>query len=421
MKITRKDIELMAPVGSFESLAAAIQGGADSIYFGIEQLNMRANSSNNFTTEDLKTIIETANKNNIRTYLTVNTVLYDHDIILMKQIVDIAKESGVTAIIISDQAAITYVASKNIEIHISTQVNISNVETVKFYAHFANVMVLARELSIKQVAAITKAIKDENITGPSGELIKIEIFAHGALCMAISGKCHLSLHEQNSSANRGACLQTCRKPYIVTEKESGFELEIDNEYIMSAKDLCTVSFIDKILDAGVSVLKIEGRGRPPEYVKTVCTAYNKAIDMYLNGSFKTEKAKELEKDLATVFNRGFWDGYYMGRNIGEWSEVYGSKATLVKTYIAKGTNYFSKLKVAEFLAESNGLKLGDNIIITGPTTGVIESTVEEIRVDNKPVDEVKRGESFSIKIPEIVRRSDKLYKVEKTEFAEDYK
>ena len=421
MKITRKDIELMAPVGSFESLAAAIQGGADSIYFGIEQLNMRANSSNNFTTEDLKTIIETANKNNIRTYLTVNTVLYDHDIILMKQIVDIAKESGVTAIIISDQAAITYVASKNIEIHISTQVNISNVETVKFYAHFADVMVLARELSIKQVAAITKAIKDENITGPSGELIKIEIFAHGALCMAISGKCHLSLHEQNSSANRGACLQTCRKPYIVTEKESGFELEIDNEYIMSAKDLCTVSFIDKILDAGVSVLKIEGRGRPPEYVKTVCTAYNKAIDMYLNGSFKTEKAKELEKDLATVFNRGFWDGYYMGRNIGEWSEVYGSKATLVKTYIAKGTNYFSKLKVAEFLAESNGLKLGDNIIITGPTTGVIESTVEEIRVDNKPVDEVKRGESFSIKIPEIVRRSDKLYKVEKTEFAEENK
>ncbi len=419
MKITRKDIELMAPVGSFESLAAAIQGGADSIYFGIEQLNMRANSSNNFTTEDLKTIIETANKNNIRTYLTVNTVLYDHDIILMKQIVDIAKESGVTAIIISDQAAITYVASKNIEIHISTQVNISNVETVKFYAHFADVMVLARELSIKQVAAITKAIKEENITGPSGELIKIEIFAHGALCMAISGKCHLSLHEQNSSANRGACLQTCRKPYIVTEKESGFELEIDNEYIMSAKDLCTVSFIDKILDAGVSVLKIEGRGRPPEYVKTVCAAYNKAIDMYLDGSFKTEKAKELEKDLATVFNRGFWDGYYMGRNIGEWSEVYGSKATLVKSYIAKGTNYFSKLKVAEFLAESSGLKLGDNIIITGPTTGVIESTVEEIRVDNKPVDEVKRGESFSIKIPETVRRSDKLYKVEKTEFAED--
>lgn len=417
MSILRKDIELMAPVGSFESLIAAINAGADSVYFGIEQLNMRAKSSNNFTTEDLKEIIKIANENNVKTYLTVNTILYDHDILLMKKIIDIAKESGVSAVIISDQAAINYASTKQVEIHISTQVNVSNIETLKFYSHFADVIVLARELSLKQVKHITKTIKKENIKGPSGNLVKIEIFAHGALCMAVSGKCYLSLHEQNSSANRGACLQTCRKPYTVIEKESGFELEVDNEYIMSAKDLCTISFVDKILDAGVSVLKIEGRGRPPEYVKTVCEAYNKAIDMYLNGIFTFAKAKALEEDLKTVFNRGFWDGYYLGRKLGEWSEVYGSKATKKKIYIGKGTNYFKNIQVAEFYVESESLLVGDNIIITGPTTGVIETKVKEIQVDRKSVNEAKKGDSFSIKIKKIVRRSDKLYKIIDTEFA----
>ena len=417
MKISRKDIELMAPVGSFESLAAAIQAGADSVYFGIEQLNMRANSSNNFSTDDLKEIIAIAQKNNVKTYLTVNTILYDHDLILMKRIIDTAKHSGVTAVIVSDQAAINYASQKGVEIHISTQVNVSNVETLKFYARFADVVVLARELSLKQVKYITDTIKKEQIKGPSGELIRIEIFAHGALCMAISGKCYLSLHEQNSSANRGACLQTCRKPYTVIEKESGFELEVDNEYIMSAKDLCTISFIDKILDAGVSVLKIEGRGRPPEYVKTVCEAYNKAIDMYVSGNFEAKKAKLLEEDLKTVFNRGFWDGYYLGRKLGEWSEVYGSKATKRKIYIGRGTNYFTNIKVAEFLAESESLSVGDKIIITGPTTGVIETRVNEIHVDRKTVNKTKKGDKFSIKIDKIVRRSDKLYKLVDTEFA----
>ncbi|RLD47226.1 MAG: U32 family peptidase [Bacteroidetes bacterium] len=417
--MNRKDIELMAPVGSFESLMAAIQSGADSVYFGIEQLNMRANSSNNFSVDDLKEIIKIAKDNNIKTYLTVNTILYDHDLILMKRIIDTAKQSGVTAVIVSDQAAINYASQKGLEIHISTQVNVSNVETLKFYSHFADVIVLARELSLKQVKYITDTIKKEQIKGPSGELIRIEIFAHGALCMAVSGKCYLSLHEQNSSANRGACLQTCRKPYTVIEKESGFELEVDNEYIMSAKDLCTISFVDKILDAGVSVLKIEGRGRPPEYVKTVCEAYNKAIDMYVSGKFDSKKAKQLETDLKTVFNRGFWDGYYLGRKLGEWSEVYGSKATKRKIYIGRGTNYFTNIKVAEFLAESENLNVGNEIIITGPTTGVIKTKVEEIQVDRKSVNQTKKGDKFSIKIDKIVRCSDKLYKLVDTEFAKD--
>ncbi len=419
MTILRKDLELMAPVGSFESLMAAINAKADSVYFGIEQLNMRANSSNNFSTDDLKKIISISNDNNVKTYLTVNTILYDHDLFLMKKIIDIAKENGVTAVIVSDQAAINYASQKNIEIHISTQVNVSNIETLKFYSHFADVIVLARELSLKQVKYITDTIKKEQIKGPSGKLIRIEIFAHGALCMAISGKCYLSLHEQNSSANRGACLQTCRKPYTVTEKESGFELEVDNEYIMSAKDLCTITFIDKILDAGVSVLKIEGRGRPPEYVKTVCETYNKAIDMYINNEFSVKTAKLLEDNLKTVFNRGFWDGYYLGRKLGEWSNVYGSKATKRKLYIGKGTNYFKNINVAEFYAESESLKVGDNIIITGPTTGVIETKVKEIQLNRKSVNQIKKGDKFSIKINKIVRRSDKLYKLVDTEFAKN--
>ena len=415
---TREDFELMAPVGSFESLAAAIQGGANSVYFGIEQLNMRANSSNNFTTEDLKEIIRICNAHQIKSYLTINTVLYDHDLVLMRCIVDIAKQAGVTAIIASDQAVINYAFEQEMAIHLSTQLNISNIESLKFYAKYADVVVLARELNINQIKNIVTQIKEQNIIGPSGELIRIEVFAHGALCMAVSGKCYLSLHEQNSSANRGACLQTCRKPYIVTEKESGFELEIDNEYIMSAKDLNVIPFLDKLLDAGVSVLKVEGRGRPPEYVKIVCETYDEAIHAYVEQSFSQEKVKYWKERQATVFNRGFWEGYFMGREIGEWSEVYGSKATRKKTYIGKGSNYFSKIKVAEFLCEADHLKVGDEILITGPTTGVIEMKVEEMQVDRKPVDEVKKGDVFSMPVAEIVRRSDKLYKLEPTAFAQ---
>jgi len=411
MMIKREEIELMAPVGSYESLMAAIQGGADSVYFGVEQLNMRAKSTNNFTTDDLQQIVKICKKNNLKSYLVVNTIIYDHDIQLMKKLVDIALVSGVTAIIASDQAVINYASTKGVELHISTQVNISNIETLKFYAHFADVMVLARELSLKQVAKITEAIEKEQITGPSGELIRIEIFAHGALCMAVSGKCYLSLHEKNSSANRGACLQTCRKAYVVTEKESGYELEIDNEYIMSPKDLCTIGFVDKILNAGVKVLKIEGRARPAEYVKTVCDCYNEAIDACINDDYTVEKIKNWEKRLATVFNRGFWDGYYLGRKIGEWSKDYGSKATKTKEYIGKGTNYFGKIKVAEFQIQSGSLKVGDEILITGPTTGVIQTHVKEIRVDLKNTDEAHKGQTISVPITEKVRRADKLYKV----------
>jgi len=389
MDLERKDIELMAPVGTYESLMAAIQGGANSVYFGIEQLNMRAKSTNNFTTDDLKEIVT----------------------ILMKQIVDIAKQSGITAIIASDQAVINYAASINVEVHISTQLNVSNIETLKFYSNFADVMVLARELSLKQVAHITETIIKEQIKGPSGELIRIEIFAHGALCMAVSGKCYLSLHEQNSSANRGACLQTCRKAYIVTEKESGFELEVDNEYIMSPKDLCTIGFVDKIINAGVKVLKIEGRARPAEYVKTVCESYNQAIDACFEDTYTSEKIKNWEEKLATVFNRGFWDGYYLGRKIGEWSKDYGSKATKTKEYIGKATNYFNKINVAEFLMQAGNLKVGDEILISGPTTGVIQTIVKEIRVDLKNTEEAIKGQSISIPIEEKVRRADKIYKV----------
>lgn len=413
----RENIEIMAPVGSYESLAAAIQAGANSVYFGIEQLNMRAKSSNNFTTEDLQEIVRICNENNIKSYLTVNTILYDHDLHLMRNIIDIAKNSNVSAVIASDQAAINYANSVGVEVHISTQVNVSNIETLKFYARYADVIVLARELSLKQVKFITDKIKEDKITGPSGELIKIEIFVHGALCMAVSGKCYLSLHEQNSSANRGACLQTCRKEYIVTEKESGIDFEVDNEYIMSAKDLNTISFLDKVLETGVAVLKVEGRGRPPEYVFKVVSSYDEAIKSVIDGSFSREKVDAWNERLSEVFNRGFWGGYLFGRELGEWSEVYGSKATKVKTYIGKGTNYFKNINVAEFLVESGSLKEGDNILITGPTTGVVEMTVENIHVDKKPVKETVKGDSFSIKIEQIIRRSDKLYKIEDTEFA----
>jgi collagenase. Unknown type peptidase. MEROPS family U32 len=407
----RSDVELMAPVGSYESLMAAIQGGANSIYFGIEQLNMRSRSANNFTFEDLRKIANICKENNVKSYLTVNTVLFDHDIKLMYKIVDAAKESGVTAIIASDVSAIMYARSIDVEVHISTQCNITNIEAVKFYAQFADVVVLARELDLNQVKAIYDQIVEQDIRGPKGELIQIEMFAHGALCMAVSGKCYLSLHEKNSSANRGACMQTCRKAYTVTEKESGNELEIDNEYIMSPKDLCTIGFLNKMLDAGIRVLKFEGRARSPEYVKTVVGCYNEAVASYLDGTYNKEKIENWMERLSTVFNRGFWDGYYLGQKLGEWSNEYGNRATKRKVLIGKGTNYFAKIKVAEFLLESNELAVGDNILITGPTTGVVETTIKEIRVDLKPVEKAVKGDSFSIALDTMIRRSDKLYKV----------
>lgn len=411
MNRKRNDIEIMAPVGSYESLMAAIQGGANSVYFGIEQLNMRAKSSNNFTTEDLKKIVEIAKENNIKTYLTVNTIIYDNELELMKKVVNSAKENGVTAIIASDQAVINYANSIGVEVHISTQLNVCNIETVKFYSKFADVIVLARELNLDQVANITNEIEKQQIKGPSGKLVEIEIFAHGALCMAVSGKCYLSLHEQNYSANRGTCLQTCRKAYTVTEKESGYQLEIDNEYIMSPKDLCTISFIDRIIKSGVRVLKIEGRARPAEYVKTVCQCYDDAINSHFDGTCSREKIDAWMEKLSKIFNRGFWDGYYLGRKMGEWNNMYGSQATKKKFYVAKGTNYFKNIGIAEFKVESTELNIGDEILIIGPTTGVIETTVKEIRIDNKPVEKAKKGAIISIPVPEKVRRADKLYKL----------
>ncbi|WP_372752844.1 peptidase U32 family protein [Labilibaculum sp.] len=407
----RSEIELMAPVGSYESLMAAIQGGANSIYFGIEQLNMRSRSSNNFTIEDLHKIASICKENNLKSYLTVNTVLFDHDITMMRKIVDAAKEGGITAIIAADVSAIMYARSIGVEVHISTQCNITNIEALKFYAQFADVVVLARELNLNQVAAIYKQIVEEEICGPKGELIQIEMFAHGALCMAVSGKCYLSLHEKNSSANRGACMQTCRKAYTVTEKESGNQLEIDNEYIMSPKDLCTIGFVNKMLDAGVRVLKFEGRARSPEYVKTVLSCYSEAVGSYLDGSYGKSKIDAWMEQLATVFNRGFWNGYYLGQKLGEWSNEYGNRATKRKMLIGKGTNYFAKIKVAEFLLESQELKVGDKILITGPTTGVVETTIKEIRVDLKSVEKAVKGDSFSIAMDTMIRRSDKLYKI----------
>lgn len=409
--MTRKDFEIMAPVGSWESLIASIQAGADSVYFGIDKLNMRSQSTVNFTIEDFDQIVELCNSHNVKTYLTLNTVLYDPDLDLMRSLVDRAKKHKVTAIIASDQAAINYASSVGVEVHISTQVNVSNIETVRFYSRFADVIVLARELNVTQVAHITNTIQNENICGPSGKLVRIEMFVHGALCMAISGKCYLSLHEYNKSANRGSCLQVCRRSYIVKDKETEEELEVDNQYIMSPKDLCTIDFLDVLLEAGVKVLKIEGRARSAEYVKTVVECYNEAILSYLNGTFTSEKVINWKERLSTVFNRGFWGGYYLGRKLGEWSNSYGSQATKKKVYVGKGLNYFSNLKVAEFLVEASSLNVGDEILITGPTTGVIEGTVKELRVDLKNVNETCKGEKVSIPIDEQVRRSDKLYKI----------
>ena len=410
----KKQIEIMAPAGSNESLMAAIQGRADSIYFGIEQLNMRAKAANNFTFDDLEKIAEICNSNNVRSYLTLNTIIYDHDLSLMKRIVDKAKAAGITAVIASDQAVINYASSIGFEVHISTQTNVTNLETIKFFSHFADVMVLARELSLMQVKSITDGIKKEKITGPSGNLVEIEIFAHGALCMAVSGKCYLSLHTNNSSANRGACVQNCRRTYEVKDEE-GNELLIDNEYIMSPKDLCTIGFIDDIINAGVKVLKIEGRGRTPEYDKTVTECYREAADAYLDGTYSKEKIEEWNKKLATVYNRGFWDGYYLGQELGEWSEGHGSQATTRKKFLGQGVKYFPKINVAEFKIETHSLSVGDNVIITGPTTGVIEMVIKELRVDDKSVEKVEKGINFSTPIDQIIRPSDKLYKVVEAE------
>ena len=418
MQRKRTDIDLMAPVGSYESLMAAIQAGSNSIYFGIEQLNMRARSSNNFTFDDLRNIVSICEEHNVKTYLTVNTIIYDEEMEKMHKVVDAAAENHVTAIIASDIAVMQYARSKGVEVHASTQLNISNIEAVTFFAQFCDVMVTARELSLEQVKYITDQIRQRDIRGPKGELVKIEIFCHGALCMAVSGKCYLSLHEYNHSANRGACLQACRRAYRVTDIESGDELEIDNKYIMSPKDLCTIGFVNKIIDAGVSVLKIEGRARSCEYVKTVVECYDQALNSCFDGTYNREKIDGWKKRLETVFNRGFWDGYYMGQRLGEWSDVYGSRATKTKVYLGKVLNFFSKINVAEIKLETaEELNVGDEILITGTTTGALQQTVEEIREDLKPVQKVVQGSLFSIKTNDVVRRGDKLYRIVDTQFA----
>ncbi len=407
----RDDFELLAPAGSYESLAAAWQGGADAIYFGIEQLNMRARSSANFTAADLSKIVSESRAHGLKAYLTVNTVVFNHELLQMRRIIDLAVDSGISAIIASDQSVLQYCHLVGARVHLSTQLNISNIESLKFYSNFADVAVLARELDLDQVKDIAEGIALEDVRGPSGELFRIEMFVHGALCMATSGKCYLSLHEHNHSANRGDCFQVCRRGYTVTDKEREVELDIENEFIMSPRDLKTIHFLNKVLDAGVSVLKIEGRARPAEYVKTVSSCYNEAIHACVEGTFTKDKIEEWDARLATVFNRGFWNGYYLGQRLGEWSETYGSKATVRKVYVGKGTNYFDKIGVAEVTLESGSLKTGDEILITGPTTGVIETTIKELRVNELNVDTASKGEICSFPVEQVVRRSDKVYKL----------
>jgi len=417
--MNRNDIEIMAPAGSYEALRAAIQGGADSVYFGAEDLNMRAASSINFTIADLREIASICRENNVKSYLTVNVVVFDNEIEQMHRIIDAAVESGISAVIASDLSVINYAFRAGIEVHLSTQLNITNTEALKFYSQWADVAVLARELNLGQVKQISERIAAENILGPGGKPVRLEMFVHGALCMATSGKCYLSLHENNKSANRGKCYQTCRKAYIVTEKESGYELEIDNEYIMSPRDLCTIGFIDKMLDAGVAVLKIEGRARSPEYVKTVSSCYDEAVRAVLDGTYDEEKIAEWRKRLSTVFNRGFWDGYYLGQKLGEWNDRYGSRATRKKVYLGKITNFFAKLNVAEIKLENGDLEKGEKLLITGPTTGVLEYSADEIRVDLKVAEKALKGEFCSVKVPVVLRRSDKVYKWIESEFSSD--
>ena len=408
----RGTIELMSPAGDFTSLQAALDNGADSVYFGVEQLNMRARASMNFTIDDLPEISRRCAEKEVRTYLTLNTIVYDHDLSIIKVLLDKAKAANLTAVIAMDQAVISYARQIGMEVHISTQINITNIETVKFYALFADTMVMSRELSITQIKKICDQIIKDDVRGPSGNLVEIEIFGHGALCMAVSGKCYLSLHSHNSSANRGACKQNCRKKYTVIDQESGFEIELDNEYMMSPKDLCTIGFLDQIVGAGVKVLKIEGRGRAPEYVGTVTKCYREAIDAIADGTFSQQKVEEWMKQLETVYNRGFWDGYYLGQKLGEWSDTSGSNATQKKVYVGKGRTFYAKSNIAEFLIEAYDVNVGDRVLIQGPTTGSQEMVLEAMRVDQKPGDlKASKSDIITFKTDFRIRPSDKLYKI----------
>jgi len=404
-------IELMAPAGNFESMQAALDNGADSIYFGVEQLNMRARATVNFTLDDLQEISKRCKAKNVRTYLTLNTIIYDHDLTIIKTLVQKAKEADITAVIAMDQAVISVARELNMEVHISTQINITNIETVKFYALFADTMVMSRELSLRQVKSISEQIEKQQIKGPSGNLVEIEIFGHGALCMAVSGKCYMSLHSANSSANRGACKQNCRKKYTVIDQETGFEMELDNEYIMSPKDLCTIDFLDEIADAGIKVLKIEGRGRAPEYVAKVIKCYRDAIDSIEEGTYDKEKVITWMQELEKVYNRGFWSGYYLGQKLGEWSKGSGSHATQKKVYIGKGMHYFPKANIGEFKIEAFDIAIGDTILITGPTTGAKEMEVKEMFVNDTKGEKASKGDSCTIPLEFRIRPSDKLYKI----------
>lgn len=411
LKKDYNNIEIMAPVGSYEALSAAIQAGAGSVYFGIGKLNMRSKSTKNFTLDDLHNIATICNEHNVKSYVTVNTVVFDEEIEEMHQLIDAVKANNISAIIASDQSVIQYAKTVGVEVHMSTQCNITNIEAIRYYSQFADVMVTAREVSLNQVKAITKKIEEQNIRGPKGDLIRIEVFCHGALCMAVSGKCYLSLDNFNTSANRGACVQTCRRAYTVQDRDKEITLDIENEYIMSPKDLCTLPFLDKLLDAGVKILKIEGRGRSPEYTKVTVGVYKEAVDAIINGTFTEDRIIEWTERLRSVYNRGFWDGYYLGRKIGEWTERYGSQATKTKLFVGTVTNFFGKINVAEIRMETQDLNIGDNIMIIGPTTGVYEDQISEIRVDLKSVNASVKGELCSIPTKDIVRRGDKVYKV----------
>ena len=410
MNRTSKHIEIMSPVGSYESLYAAIQGGADSVYFGVGQLNMRSRSANNFDLSDLQKIAGICKEHGIRSYLTLNTIVYDHELSVMKDILNTAKNAGVSAVIAADIAVMTYARSIDLRVHISTQCNITNIEAVRFFAQFADVMVMARELNLNQVAAIIRQISDEQITGPSGNLVDIEVFAHGALCMAVSGKCYLSLDNYNESANRGACLQICRRPYKITDMDGGTELAVDNAYILSPKDLKTLDFLDEVIDSGVKILKIEGRGRSADYVKTVTRVYKEAVAAISENTFTKDRLEIWNEQLKTVYNRGFWDGYYLGQTLGEWTDDYGSMATKRKVYVGKITNYFQKINVAEIKIETGSISVGDEILIMGETTGVYEDTISEIRVDLQPVQTAEKGVFCSIATKDLVRRGDKVYR-----------
>lgn len=411
LKKDYNNIEIMAPVGSYEALSAAIQAGAGSVYFGIGKLNMRSKSTKNFTLDDLHNIATICNEHHVKSYVTVNTVVFDEEIEEMHQLIDAVKANNISAIIASDQSVIQYAKTVGVEVHMSTQCNITNIEAIRYYSQFADVMVTAREVSLNQVKAITKKIEEQNIRGPKGDLIRIEVFCHGALCMAVSGKCYLSLDNFNTSANRGACVQTCRRAYTVQDRDKEITLDIENEYIMSPKDLCTLPFLDKLLDAGVKILKIEGRGRSPEYTKVTVGVYKEAVDAIINGTFTEDRIIEWTERLRSVYNRGFWDGYYLGRKIGEWTERYGSQATKTKLFVGTVTNFFGKINVAEIRMETQDLNIGDNIMIIGPTTGVYEDQISEIRVDLKSVNASVKGELCSIPTKDVVRRGDKVYKV----------